>query len=300
MESSLIKNVVRRLLLVLLLVGSSPYVYATVTLVVDGESEQVLQFHQRLDAITPDHTIHLYDIQNKAMPFPKKTTRWIAMGVNAMVKLLDKVPETAPVLGLFVKVDAYERLSKMYPSKQITILSNRAPLTRQLVLIDQISNSFSHVGVFYSPQAQPDFSELEQLAKKLNIRLSLTPLSDPLNWDREALITLKEVDAVLGVDDSAVYNATNIRSILMRLYRAGKPLIGPDKGYVRAGAVASTYSGVKDTLKAVQSLLNKQKWKSVEQNPYFSVATNEQVARSLNIPLVSDVDLIDKIQEVVP
>lgn len=300
MESSLINKVVQRLLLVLMLVGLSPYVLASVTLVVDGKSDQVVQFHERLNAMTPDHAIQLFDIQNKAKPFPKETKRWVAMGVNAMVKLLDKVPDSAPVLGLFVKADAYERLKNMYPSKSISLLSNRAPLTRQLALINQISSSFSHVGVFYSPQTQQDFTKLKQLAKTLNIRLSMTPLSDPLNWDREALITLKEVDAVLGVDDSAVYNATNIRSILMRLYRAGKPLIGPDKGYVRAGAVASTYSGVKDTLQAVQYLLAKPSWQRIESNPYFSVATNEQVARSLNIPLVSDTDLVEKIKEVAP
>ncbi|EAT11768.1 hypothetical protein HF888_06015 [Bermanella marisrubri] len=295
MESSVISKVVGRLLLVLALVGSTTYAYASVTLVVDGQSEQVVQFHQRLNSIVSEHSIRLYDIQNKAAPFPQDSQRWIAMGVSAMVKLLDKVSDDAPVLGLFVKADAYKKLSDMYPNKQISLLSNRAPLTRQLALIKQLSPGFSHVGLFYSPQSQQDFSPLKNFAKQLNVRLSLTPLPDPLNWDREALITLKEVDAVLGVDDSAIYNATNIRSILMRLYRAGKPLIGPDKGYVRAGAVASTYSGVKETLEAVKHLLKKAKWENVEINPYFTVATNEQVARSLNIPLLSEADLVDKI-----
>ena len=139
------------------------------------------------------------------------------------------------------------------------------------------------------------------MAKALNLSLKTSELKDPLNWDRNALKALKEADLVLGLDDRAVYNATTIRSILMRLYRASRPLIGPDKGYVRAGAVASTFSGVKETLLAIRDLLNTDsQWPNIVYNPHFSVSINTQVARSLNITVGNPEQVKEKVKEYLP
>jgi len=77
--------------------------------------------------------------------------------------------------------------------------------------------------------------------------------------------------------------------------------VGPDKGYVRAGAVASTYSGVQETLKAITGLLKSDAtWPEVISNPYFNVSINAQVARSLNI-VVGDAKEVGKaIEGVMP
>jgi ABC-type uncharacterized transport system substrate-binding protein len=139
------------------------------------------------------------------------------------------------------------------------------------------------------------------MAQALNIKLNVAQLRDPLNWDRASLKILKDSDLVLGLNDNAIYNATTIRSILMRLYRASRPLVGPDKGYVRAGAVASTYSGVSETLKAISVLLKDGKaWPEIIYNPYFNVSINTQVARSLNISVGAPEEVRDKVKEYLP
>jgi len=143
-----------------------------------------------------------------------------------------------------------------------------------------------------------DLSQYEKTTKKLGFELSLNVLKDPLNWDRNALKALKSADLVLGLPDRAVYNATTIRSILMRLYRAGKPLVGPDKGYVRAGAVASTYASMTDTLQACATLLkDPTTWTPHIENMHFSVAVNAQVARSLNLSVSESSKLESQVKE---
>ena len=150
----------------------------------------------------------------------------------------------------------------------------------------------------HSKQHSFDAVATAAVAQKMGLTLITSELSDPLNWERESLRALKDADVILGMNDTAIYNATTIRSILMRLYRASRPLIGPDKGYVRAGAVASTYSGVTETIKAVAELLDANKvWPNIIPNPHFNVVINAQVARSLNIN-VTDPELLSlKVRE---
>lgn len=275
---------------------------ATVGLVVESKSAQVTSFYKQLQSLSPDLDIQLYTTDS--LPDSKSTKKvrtWMAMGPKALAVLLGRSNGHNRVLGLFVKEQAKSKLVKLYPNKKFSILENTPSLDRQLALIKVLHPQAKHVAVFHSAQYKEVPSSLVKMAKALKIKLNVSELKDPLNWDRASLKELKDSDLVLGLNDSAIYNATTIRSILMRLYRAGRPLVGPDKGYVRAGAVASTYSGVKETLKAISVLLkDDQPWPEVIYNPYFDVSINTQVARSLNISVGAPDDIREKVQEYLP
>lgn len=95
-------------------------------------------------------------------------------------------------------------------------------------------------------------------------------------------------DVLLGTLDKGVYNPSTIKNILITAYRQNIPLIGPHQAYIRAGAIATTYSSLADTVKRLVELIEADLLPPPGYNPYFSVTVNEQVARSLDILLPSD------------
>lgn len=265
---------------------------ATVGLLVDSKSDQAISFQVHLKKLSPEHDISL--ITPDMLTGDTSVDAWFTIGPKVLAKLLEQPKYQQPILSLFITQSSAQKLRSSNPTRHFSTLDNTPTLDRQLALIKVLNPQVKQVAVFYSAQGKEHIAKLTSLAEQLNLKLIASELADPLNWKREALKTLKDSDLVLGLKDSAIYNATNIRSILMRLYRAGRPLIGPDKGYVRAGAVASTYSGMPETLKVCTDLLKDiKKWPQTIRNPYFNVSINAQVARSLNI-VVQDSDQVAK------
>jgi len=265
---------------------------ATVGLLVDSKNDQAISFQTHLQQLSPQHDISL--ITPDSLPDTQPIDAWFTIGPKVLAKLLNQSKYKQPILSLFITQASAEKLRSQYPTRHFSTLDNTPTLDRQLALIKVLNPQVKQIAVFYSSQGQEQIAKLKILAENLGLKLLASELADPLNWKRGALKTLKDADLVLGLKDSAIYNATNIRSILMRLYRAGRPLIGPDKGYVRAGAVASIYSGMPETLKICTDLLkNIKSWPKNIPNPNFNVSINAQVARSLNI-VVQDSDQVAK------
>ncbi len=298
MESSKFKPYLLGVLFTLMLCPAFSW-GATAGLLVVSKSDQAKSFHQHLVRLAPQLKITLYSADELSVN--PQVDRWLTIGPKALAKLLAAPDTKQPILALFVTLSAANKLKAEFPNRAFSLLDNTPTLERQLSLIKVLTPHAKRIAVFYSAQAKAQLADLQALASRLNFQLLTSQLNDPLNWKRDALKTLKDADLVLALNDSAIYNATNIRSILMRLYRAGRPLVGPDKGYVRAGAVASTYSGVQETLKAVSDLLKSDAtWPEVIKNPYFNVSINAQVARSLNI-VVGDAKEVGKaIEGVMP
>ena len=275
---------------------------ATVGLLVEDNNQQVQRFQTAIKQARPQDNFKLYTY--KSLPKDLSTVAidsWLAMGAKSLAVILGRsdVKHGKRILGLFIRSDAKAKLKKLYPNKSFSLLDNTPPLTRQLALIKVLSPQIKSVAILHTQEAPVNLSEINKLASKLGLTVKTALISDPLNWGRTSLKVLKETDIVLGINDTAIYNATTIRSILMRLYRASRPLIGPDKGYVRAGAVASTYSGVKETIQSVSELLGSADvWPTIIYNSNFNVVVNTQVARSLNINVTDVEQLSQQVREV--
>jgi len=269
---------------------------ATVGLVVDAPSKQIALFQKQLQILSPNDNIQVISLSQLTQT--QTFDKWITLGPNALGQLLSRSNAlNSPVLALFLPSDTRVQLSVKH-KQGFTTLDNTPSLEKQLSLIKALVPHAQKVGVYYSSQFSIDKDTLSRIAAKQALELHWAELKDPLDWDRHALKVLGDVDLVLGVNDDALYNTTTIRSILMRLYRSGKALIGPDKGYVRAGAVASVYSGIEETLKAAASWISSENaTETLYKNPYFNISVNSQVARSLNI-VVDEVDvLVKQVQE---
>ena len=271
---------------------------ATVGLLVVKSSKQAVLFHQKLSELSPKQDVKLVELAQLTQYLNNSSiSRWVTMGPKALAGLLEH-DFKGQALALFVSTHQAQQLGKASPNKRFSLLNNTPSQQRQLALIKLLKPQAKRIVLFHAQQNNVDVSSYQATAEKLGFELSLNVLKDPLNWDRNALKALKSADLVLGLPDRAIYNATTIRSILMRLYRAGKPLIGPDKGYVRAGSVASTYASMTDTLKACAALINDQSpWPAYIENNFFSVAVNAQVARSLNLSVSESSKLEAQVRE---
>jgi hypothetical protein len=94
-------------------------------------------------------------------------------------------------------------------------------------------------------------------------------------------------EVLLAMPDSGVYNAENIRNILLSTYRHKQGVIGFSADMVKAGALASTYSDIEDINAQVAEMAADfvaSGQLSPPQFPrYFSTIVNEGVAHSLDI-----------------
>ncbi len=102
-----------------------------------------------------------------------------------------------------------------------------------------------------------------------------------------ALNKIAPSEVLLAMPDSAVYNADNIRNILLSTYRHKQGVIGFSADMVKAGALASTYSDIEDINAQVAEMAAAFVATGVLARPefprYFRTIVNEGVARSLDI-----------------
>lgn len=159
------------------------------------------------------------------------------------------------------------------------------PLQRQYDLTRYLFRD-AHISLIYSnavlPWAWPELNALEEQG----VRLVRYDPEQSLNYAlRDAF---SNSDVLLGIMDPSVYNPQSIKNILISAYRQNIPLVGPGPAFIRAGAIASSYSSLGDTVDVLADMLLGRRPFAFIYNPYFNVDFNEQVARSLNLSLPDD------------
>ena len=98
---------------------------------------------------------------------------------------------------------------------------------------------------------------------------------------------IAQTEVLLALPDNVVFNAENIRNILLSTYRHKQAVIGFSSDMVRAGALASTYSDIEDI--NVQVAETAAQFAATGTLPapqfprYFQTVINEGVARSLDV-----------------
>lgn len=158
---------------------------------------------------------------------------------------------------------------------------------RQLRLIRKLLPVAGNIGLLL----QPDSGWVEE-------RLGGDLVSPPVAFDIEYLgdaeqlgpaLTrlLPRVDALLATREPSLYNAATAKLVLLSSYRQGKPVIGPNAEFVRAGSLATTYSSGYDLVASVGGLLQHFAENRALPSPdfpdAFSVTVNEHVARAYDL-----------------
>lgn len=162
------------------------------------------------------------------------------------------------------------------------------PMSRQIALTKAVLGQDRPIGVLLQDQTQLAAAGLNGLNLPA---LLVTPyfVADHDSLNHALVELLRSNHVLLGIYDTRLYSAANIKSILITAYRQNKPLIGPSSAYLRAGALATTLSDIDDVARRLAEIirtgLQEKIWPEPGYNPYFRVGFNPQVGRSLNLLL---------------
>jgi len=217
-----------------------------------------------------------------------KSPVYIAIGPAGLRAALTQGSDGV-ILSLYTSSQVYHAIldgaSEPHP-KQITAIYAEPSPSDQLRLISMISRKQGGVAVILSNKTAYLEPILQGAAAQLKTPLTVEKFNDGDNINR-VLSRIADVPTILAMPDSAVFNAENIRNILVTTYRRSQPVIGFSAPLVKAGALASSYSDIEDIDAQADEILNEFDASGKLPDPqfprYFSVIVNDDVARSLNI-----------------
>lgn len=212
----------------------------------------------------------------------------IAVGIKAMELAIAKFD--APILGVMIPRMGYEALlerrSPPQTSKAISAIYLDQPWSRQLNFIHAALPKHSVVGLLYSPDVR---ITLPRVPRGISINAQSVRSVETLFKTLENI--LDNSDVLLVTPDSEIYSSGNVRNILLTSYRHKVPLIGISQAYVNAGALCAIFSTpeqlAEQTGEAIVSFARNRRLPEPQYPVSFSIAINQQVARSLGIVLDS-------------
>ncbi|TLP59104.1 MULTISPECIES: ABC transporter substrate-binding protein [Pseudomonas] len=275
----------RLLLLCLLPLGSLSA--GEILLVGAEEQPGIRSFVNALEQRRPHDKVRFENVTQLPRPGQLKAdTRLILLDTPALDWRLGETPGP-PALALRVsRVQAQQRLGKERPAF-LSLLWSDPPLDRQLRLTRYLLPQARRIGVLYAEHSRFLLDELRQAAKPLGLEIIAQDWPD-LRDSRPLQHLLANSDVLLGLDDPDLYNSKSAKNVLLSSYGRQMALIGPNAGFVRAGALASTYSDQEDWLAVLDQLLDQPPahWPRSLYPARFSVSGNQQVARALGLEAI--------------
>ena len=168
------------------------------------------------------------------------------------------------------------------------------PISRQLKLANLLIPGSKKIGLLVNDEQDKAsvFSQLSDVEKDM---LKVVSISEYDNINQALFHVLKGTRLLLGHYNSDIYNAKNIKNILITSYRQRKVLIGPSRAYLKAGSFSTTFSNLSHIatriVEVVEHHKNSRQWLKADYNPHYRILFNAQVARSLNIRILEEDNL---------
>ncbi|AIR90364.1 ABC transporter substrate-binding protein [Pseudomonas cremoricolorata] len=254
-------------------------------LLVGGEAQSGYRsFSEGLQARREHDHVQLRTVAQ--LPRPSQLpphTRLVLLDAAALEWRLSETPGPAALALRVNRVQIQQRLGDSRPDYLSLLWSDPEP-ARQLRLTRYLLPQARRVGVLYGEHSRFLLAELQQAARHLGLELVSKAWDDPRD-SRPLQQLLSSSDVLLGLDDPDLYNSKTAKTLLLSSYGRQMALIGPNAGFVRAGALASTYSDQTDWLEVLDHLLDQpaSHWpRSLYPRP-FGVSGNQQVARALGL-----------------
>jgi len=219
----------------------------------------------------------------------------VAVAVNSRI----------PILAVLVSKAGFEKalndVAVQRDKKTISAIYIDQPIKRQLSLITAALPEVKKIGVMFSSVS----SDLVNLRKavvgtKFFLIESQLTLGEALH--RQLSWLLDESEVLLVTPDAQIYNPTTLRNILIDSYQHNVPMVGISPSYVRAGALGAVFTTPEQfALQAVSIARHFSQDAHLVAPQYptqFEVMFNAQVARSMNIRLKENSELVNKINAI--
>jgi ABC-type uncharacterized transport system substrate-binding protein len=221
----------------------------------------------------------------------------IAIGPTAFSRIRDENRQV-PVLGLLVE-EVYVNRRDQEAGDRISAVLSTPPLLRQAAIGRAILPYSTRVAMLARPATEHLYSSMldDLAALGMEGRVFLVPTDDRLI--PTLIRALSYGDFVLAAPDSTIYNPRTIKHILLTAYRRNRIVIGPSQAYVKAGALASSYTPLSEVAKMasdyVRHFWQHNEFPAPAHPAKFGIEINRQVGKSLNIPLPERQALIDTV-----
>jgi ABC-type uncharacterized transport system substrate-binding protein len=217
----------------------------------------------------------------------------IAVGFKATE--LAASQSSIPVLAVMIPKTGYEEaLAKNSPknsNRKISAIYLDQPWDRQIDFWRAVLPDRLRIGLLHSSDTHLDVALLRQVVAQRGGSLAAQAVHSSAELFTALESVLSNSDVLLAIPDSSIYSSSNIRNILLTSYRHGAPLIGLSPAYVNAGALCAIFSTPEQL--AVQASATVISFARTGQLPgpqypdTYTIAVNQQVARSLGVKLPS-------------
>lgn len=194
-----------------------------------------------------------------------------------------------PVIGVHVSIQSLREA--LANGCRCTVVYRDVQPATQLLLLREILPSARRIGVLLGPQSVQTPLPKDEAGLLLEQRV----LKRAEDLPAALAEMLPRVDVLLALPDAQIYNADTARLILLSSYRQGKPVIGPDEQFVRAGSLAAAYASAEGLVDATLLLLQHDGLPETLPEPVYAraaVAINPHVARSYGVitPDITDIE----------
>lgn len=193
-----------------------------------------------------------------------------------------------PILATLIEQDFLQGFTSG-ASGQLSGVYYDVPLLRQALVGKAILPQATRIALMATSSTAELYETLIDQLPRYNLQARLFVVDDEKQLIPTLTRALSYGDFLLAAPDTAIYNPRTIKHILLTAYRRNKIVIGPSQAYVKAGVLASGYvpfpvmaQMASDYLK---TYFESGKFPKPNYPSEFGVQINEQVARSLNIPL---------------
>jgi ABC-type uncharacterized transport system substrate-binding protein len=269
-----------------------------VTILMTEENDAYHEFAESFISESQRNKLDLDIQQSKTLP--EKSDLIIAVGLKSAF-LASK--SNLPALCVFITKAGFGKvLQDLYINRKkntISAIYLDQPIKRQVAMIAAALPEIKSIGLLYSSLS----SDLENYRKAIGekgfaFRGQKLESGDSLYRDLTTLLDKSNV--LLAIPDTEIYNSLTMRNILMATYRRKVPVVGFSSAYVKAGALCAVFSTPSQiavqaanlTSQFIETSLLPRAQYSVE----FYAMFNQQVARSLGIPVKENAALIREIK----
>ncbi len=205
-----------------------------------------------------------------------------------------------PVLHSFITAAQYQAESRL--PGHVSVLLDQ-PLSRYLLLITALADK-PVVGILHAAQRAISAEQQLQLEQKYQLQLVQYLLGANENPIKAARSLLEEVDLLLALPDTKIYNRQSLKGILLTSYRQRKPVITYSPAQVKSGALGAIFSTPQQIGWQLAEVLDQMYKKPVsslepfQYARYYDIKINRRVAESLELEIGTRESLLNKMQQI--
>lgn len=227
------------------------------------------------------------------------STPVITLGPEAFTRVRQENRDV-PILALLVDQSFISGYAERSEGTVSGILYN-PPLIRQAIAGQVILPHANRVAMLARPETVKLYEFLVAQLPNYGLQARIFVVSSDDDLIPTLIHALDYGDFILAAPDSGIYNPRTIKHILLTAYRRNRIVIGPSQAYVKAGSLASTYTPLAEIAKLAAQYIERYRldarFPPAAYPDAFRIELNDQVARSLNIPLPDRQKIIKSVND---